>query len=92
MKNTALRIPTQGNSDSPTKKLKQSLAIVPGTTLRAMAFAQGCLERQVLSQCASLQDKLAVFDPLVHGGEVMQDRPLSVEFGAVLTDRNGSNF
>ncbi len=41
-----------------------------------------------MSQRHSLQEKLAAFDPLVHGGEAMLDQPLGVEFGAVLTGRN----
>jgi hypothetical protein len=45
-----------------------------------------------LNQHPSLQDKLAAFDPLAHGGEVMQDPPQGVEFGAVLTGQNRSNL
>ncbi len=45
-----------------------------------------------LSQHPSRQDKLAAFDPLLHGGEAMLDQSLGVEFWAVLIDRNGSNL
>lgn len=41
-----------------------------------------------LSQRHSLQEKLAAFDPLVHGGEVVQGPHQGVEFGAVLNGRN----
>jgi hypothetical protein len=72
MKITALPIPTQGNSYSPSREMMQPLA---------------------LSQPPSLQDKLAAFDPLLHGGgEAMLDQPLGEEFGAVLIDRNRSNL
>jgi hypothetical protein len=71
MKITALPIPTQGNSYSPSREMMQPLT---------------------LSLLPSLQDKLAAFDPVVHGGEVMQDTPQGVEFGTVLIDRNGSNL
>jgi hypothetical protein len=71
MKITVLTIPTLSNSNSPSREMKQPLA---------------------LNQPPSLQDKLAAFDPLAHGGEVMQDPPQGVEIGAVLIDRNGSNL
>ena len=37
---------------------------------------------RAVPQRPSLQDKLAAFDPQVHGGEVMPDGPQGVEFGA----------
>lgn len=92
MKTTALTISIRSNSHRSTKQLKQPLAIASGTSLHAAVVAQDCLDRYAVRQCASLQDKLAVFDPLLHGGEVIQDQPQGIEFGAVLTDQNGSNF
>jgi hypothetical protein len=88
MKTTVLTTSTLGDSDRPTSQLKKPKAIAPGTPLQVMGVAQGYLEMQALRQCTSLQGKLAVFDPLAHGGEAMQDQPQGAEFGANLTCRN----
>jgi hypothetical protein len=40
------------------------------------------LELRAVPQRPSLKDKLAAFDPQIHGGEVMSDAPQGVEFGA----------
>ena len=84
MKTTALTISTWGNSHGIriSRELMQSLGITPGTPLQATVVGKGCLELRAVPQRPSLQDKLAAFDPLVHGGEVMQDAPQGVEFGA----------
>ena len=84
MKTTALTISTWGNSHGIrlSRELMQSLGITPGTPLQATIVAKGCLELRAVPQRPSLQDKLAAFDPLVHGGEVMQDVPQGAEFGA----------
>ena len=84
MKTTALTISTWGNSHGIrlSRELMQSLGITPGTPLQATVVAKGRLERRAVPQRPSLQDKLAAFDPLVHGGEVMQDAPQGAEFGA----------
>lgn len=83
MKTTALTISTWGNSHGIrlSRELMQSLGITPGTPLLATVVAKGCLELRAVPQRPSLQDKLAAFDPQVHGGEVMPDRPQGVEFG-----------
>jgi hypothetical protein len=49
--------------------------------LQATVVAKGCLELRAVPQRPSLQDKLAAFDPQIHGGEVMPDAPQGVEFG-----------
>lgn len=60
----------------------QKLGITPGTPLQATVVAKGRLELRAVPQRPSLQDKLAAFDPQVHGGELMQDAPQCMEFGA----------
>ena len=84
MKTTALTISTWGNSHGIrlSRELMQSLGISPGTPLQATVVAKGCLELRAVPKRPSLQDKLAAFDPQVHGGEVMSDGPQGVEFGA----------
>jgi len=84
MKTTALTISTWGNSHGIrlSRELMQKLGITPGTPLQATVVAKGRLELRAVPQRPSLQDKLAAFDPLVHGGELMQDAPQGMEFGA----------
>jgi antitoxin MazE len=84
MKTTALTISTWGNSHGIrlSRELMQTLGITPGTPLQATVVSKGCLELRAVPQRPSLQDKLAAFDPRVHGGEVMQDAPQGMEFGA----------
>ena len=92
MKTTGLTTSTLDDSDRQTSHLRNPQAIALGTPLQVMVVAQGYLAMQALRQRASLQDKLAVFDPLAQGDEVMQDQPQGVEFGADLTGRNESNL
>lgn len=84
MKTTALTISTWGNSHGIrlSRELMQTLGITPGTPLQATVVSKGCLELRAVPQRPSLQDKLAAFDPLVHVGELMQDAPQGMEFGA----------
>jgi antitoxin MazE len=88
MKTTALTIATWGNSHGIrlSRELMRSLGITPGTPLQATVVGKGRLELRAVPQRPSLQDKLAAFDPGLHGGEVMQDAPQGMEFGA----RSGS--
>jgi hypothetical protein len=39
------------------------------------------LELRAAKQRPSLAEKLAAFDPHLHGGELMQDAPKGAEFG-----------
>ncbi len=84
MKSTALTISAWGNSHGIrlSRELMQKLGITPGTPLQATVVAKGRLELRAVPQRPSLQDKLAAFDPQVHGGELMQDAPQGAEFGA----------
>jgi antitoxin MazE len=84
MKSTALTISAWGNSHGIrlSRELMQKLGITPGTPLQATVVAKGRLELRAVPQRPSLQDKLAAFDPQVHGGELMQDAPQGTEFGA----------
>lgn len=85
MKSTALTISAWGNSHGIrlSRELMQKLGITPGTPLQATVVAKGRLELRAVPQRPSLQDKLAAFDPQVHGGELLQDAPQGAEFGAV---------
>jgi antitoxin MazE len=84
MKTTAITISAWGNSHGIrlSRELMQSLGITPDTALQATVLAKGCLELRAVNPRPSLKDKLAAFDPQVHGGEVMQDAPQGYEFGA----------
>ena len=84
MKTTAITISAWGNSHGIrlSRELMQSLGITPDTPLQATVLAKGCLELRAVNPRASLQDKLAAFDPQLHGGVFMQDAPLGSEFGA----------
>ena len=92
MKTTAITISSWGNSHGIrlSRELMQSLGITPDTPLQATVLAKGCLELRAVNQRSSLQDKLAAFDPQVHGGEVMQDAPLGSEFGAEFGAESGT--
>jgi len=84
MKSTAITLSAWGNSHGIrlSRELMQSLGITPDTALQATVLAKGCLELRAVNPRPSLKDKLAAFDPQVHGGEVMQDAPQGYEFGA----------
>jgi antitoxin MazE len=84
MKSTDLTISAWGNSHGIrlSRELMQSLGITPDTPLQATVLAKGRLELRAVQQRPSLQDKLAAFDPLTHGGEWQADAPQGAEFGA----------
>ena len=81
---SSLTIAAWGNSHGIrlSRELMQSLGITPGTPLLATVVGKGCLELRAVPQRPSLHDKLAAFDPQIHGGEVMPDAPQGVEFAA----------
>ena len=84
MSMSSLTIAAWGNSHGIrlSRELMASLGVAPGTPLQATVVAKGCLELRVTPQRPSLQDKLAAFDPALHGGEAMADAPQGAEFGA----------
>ena len=84
MKTTPLTISAWGNSHGIrlSRELMSALGITPDTPLEATVLDKGRLEVRAVRSRPSLADKLAAFDPVVHGGEVMQDAPRGAEFGA----------
>jgi hypothetical protein len=49
--------------------------------LEATVLSKGRLELRAAKQRPGLAEKLAAFDPQLHGGELMQDAPQGAEFG-----------
>ncbi len=84
MKTTPLTISAWGNSHGIrlSRELMTALGITPDTPLEATVLAKGRLELRAVDARPSLADKLAAFDPAVHGGEWMQDAPRGAEFGS----------
>lgn len=83
MKTAALTISAWGNSHAIriSRELMQAMDITPDTPLQATVLSKGCLELRAAKQHPSLAEKLAAFDPHLHGGELMQDAPKGAEFG-----------
>jgi antitoxin component of MazEF toxin-antitoxin module len=83
MKTAALTISAWGNSHAIriSRELMQAMDITPDTPLEATVLSKGCLELRAAKQRPSLAEKLAAFDPHLHGGELMQDAPQGAEFG-----------
>lgn len=68
----------------------KTIGLTISTCGNAHSPSSEMMQPQAQSQRPGLQDKRAAFDPLVHGGEVIQAPHQGVEFGAVLTGRNGA--
>ncbi len=81
---TILTISPWGNSHGIrlSRELMQSLGVTPQTALQARVVGKGQLELTVAPMRRSLAEKLAAFDPALHGGEVLVDAPVGAEFGA----------
>jgi antitoxin MazE len=84
MKTTSLTISAWGNSHGIrlSRELMSALGATPDTPLEAKVLGKGRLELRVVQPRPSLSEKLAAFDPALHGGEVMQDAPRGAEFGS----------
>lgn len=84
MKPTPLTISPWGNSHGIrlSRELMGALGITPDTPLEATVVGKGCLQLRASDTRPSLADKLAAFDPTVHGGEAMRDAPRGAEFGS----------
>lgn len=82
MKNTIFTESIRGNGHGMRlgRELMESQDIKPGTPLQATVAVNASQDPIALSQHSYLQDKFFVLDPLVHGGEVMQDTPQGEEF------------
>jgi len=88
MTGSSLTIAAWGNSHGIrlSRELMATLGVAPGTPLQATVVAKGCLELGFSPQRPSLQDKLAVYDPALHGGEAMSDHLQSTpELGLAAT-------
>ena len=84
MKTTSLTISAWGNSHGIrlSRELMADLGVTPDTSLEVTVLSKGRLELRAVPTRPSLADKLAAFDPAVHGGELMQDAPRGAEFGS----------
>lgn len=59
-----------------------AMGITPDTPLEAVVLAKGRLELRAKPSRLALAEKLKLYDPVVHGGELMADGPVGHEFGA----------
>ena len=84
MNASTLSISPWGNSHGIrlSRGLMQAMGVEPGAKLQARVTGAGKLEIVAKSQRPSLAAKLKAFDPAIHGGELMADEPVGVEFGA----------
>ncbi len=84
MNAATLSISPWGNSHGIrlSRGLMQAMGIEAGAKLQARVTGVGKLEIVAKSQRPSLAAKLKAFDPAIHGGEMMADEPVGVEFGA----------
>jgi antitoxin MazE len=81
---TILSISPWGNSHGIrlSRELMLAMGIGPDTPLEAVVLAKGRLELRARPSRLTLAEKLKLYDPAVHGGEVMADAPAGHEFGA----------
>ena len=82
MKTAVLTISAWGNSHAIriSRELMLAMDVTPDTPLEA-TVSKGCLVVRAAKQRPGLAEKLAAFDPQLHGGELMQDAPQGAEFG-----------
>ena len=82
MKTAVLTLSAWGNSHAIriSRELMLAMDVTPDTPLEA-TVSKGCLEVRAAKQRPGLAEKLAAFDPQLHGGELMQDAPQGAEFG-----------
>ena len=84
MTSTTLSITPWGNSHAIrlSRELMLAMGITPNTPLEAVVLAKGRLELRAKPSRLTLAEKLKLYDPVVHGGELMADGPSGHEFGA----------
>lgn len=84
MNTTLLPIAAWGNSHGIrlSRELMRAMQITPDTPLEIESVAPGRLELRVVPTKRTLAQKLAAYDPAIHGGEMMADAPRGAEFGA----------
>jgi antitoxin MazE len=79
-----LNIASWGNSHGIrlSRELMLAMQITPDTPLQVQLVAPGRLELRAAQPRRTLAQKLKAYDPVMHGGELMADKPLGAEFGA----------
>ena len=84
MTSTTLSITPWGNSHGIrlSRELMLAMGITPDTPLEAVVVGKGRLELRAKPSRLTLVEKLKLYDPVVHGGELMADGPVGHEFGA----------
>ena len=84
MTSNILSISPWGNSHGIrlSRELMLAMGITPDTPLEAVVVAKGRLELRAKPARLTLAEKLKLYDPAVHGGELMADSPVGHEFGA----------
>ena len=84
MTSTTLSITPWGNSHAIrlSRELMLAMGITPDTPLEAVGLAKGRLELRAKPSRLTLAEKLKLYDPVGHGGELMADGPAGHEFGA----------
>ena len=84
MISTTLSITPWGNSHGIrlSRELMLAMGITPDTPLEAVVVAKGRLELRAKPSRLMLAEKLKLYDPVVHGGELMADGAVGHEFGA----------
>ncbi len=64
------------------RQLMQAMGVSPDTPLQVNVLSKGRLELVAKPVRPTLAQKLKVYDPALHGGELMVDAPVGAEFGA----------
>lgn len=84
MFSNTLSITPWGNSHGIrlSRELMLAMGITPDTPLQAIVLAKGRLELRAKPSRLTLAEKLKLYDPVIHGGELMADGPVGHEFGA----------
>ena len=83
MNATIISISPWGNSHGIrlSRELMQAMHITPDAQLQVQVIAPGRLELRVKPKTLTLVQKLKVYDPAIHGGEMMADVAVGAEFG-----------
>ncbi|HSV45076.1 MAG TPA: hypothetical protein VLJ58_04715 [Ramlibacter sp.] len=79
-----LAVNSWGNSHGVrlSRSLMESAGIQPGAQLEAVVVGPGRLELRAKAARPSLAQKLKRYDAALHGGELLADGPVGVEFGS----------
>ena len=82
MNATTISISPWGNSHGIrlSRELMQAMHITPDAQLQVQVIAPGRLELRVKPRTLTLAQKLKVYNPAIHGGEMMADIAVGAEF------------